>query len=375
MKRFFHDISWVQILAGALAAVTAFLLSSRIGIAGSVIGVAVGSIVSAFASQLYQNVLDESSKKLHDTVGSSDDGEQEASESSDSRTTANSGSDAEASHAEETRTIVGLAGAIADAEAADVGTPGDSQTHVMPPVTDSTKVIDPAVTRMATSDSTSVLEQGNGGTSLDTGASTGQAAAAGDKPRIASNVTGAKVSQVQGAHVDGGKAGKASAVKHGGSKKIKRNVIIVSIVSALLAVGITAGIIYAVTGGQGTDRVLTPSETPSSVQTTPSGESTPTTDSDGTGSNSGGSESSGSSTPSSSSSSSSSPTSSSDSSSSSTSTPTSTPSPSTSTATPTQSPTSSAPTSSSSTSGGNNNAAASEKSSSSPSTGSAQAEE
>ncbi|MEE8725619.1 MAG: hypothetical protein SOI15_06055 [Bifidobacterium crudilactis] len=370
MKRFFHDISWVQILAGALAAVTAFLLSSRIGIAGSVIGVAVGSIVSAFASQLYQNVLDESSKKLHDTVGSSDDGEQEASGSSDSRTTANSGSDAE-----ETRTIVGLAGAIADAEAADAGTSGDSQTHVMPPVTDSTKVINPAVTRIATSDSTSVLGQGNGGTSLDTGASTGQAAAAGDKHRIASNVTGAKVSQVQGAHVDGGKAGKASAVKHGGSKKIKRNVIIVSIVSALLAVGITAGIIYAVTGGQGTDRVLTPSETPSSVQTTPSGESTPTTDSDGTGSRSGGSESSGSSTPSSSSSSSSSPTSSSDSSSSSTSTPTSTPSPSTSTATPTQSPTSSAPTSSSSTSGGNNNAAASEKSSSSPSTGSAQAEE
>lgn len=350
---------------------TAFLLSSRIGIAGSVIGVAVGSIVSAFASQLYQNVLDESSKKLHDTVGSSDDGEQEASGSSDSRTTANSGS----SDAEETRTIVGLAGAIADAEAADAGMSGDSQTHVMPAATDSTKVIDPAVTRMATSDSTSVLGQGNGGTSLDTGTSTGQAAAAGDKPRIASNVTGAKVSQVQGAHVDGGKAGKASAVKHGGSKKIKRNVIIVSIVSALLAVGITAGIIYAVTGGQGTDRVLTPSETPSSVQTTPSGESTPTTDSDGTGSNSGGSESSGSSTPSSSSSSSSSPTSSSDSSSSSTSTPTSTPSPSTSTATPTQSPTSSAPTSSSSTSGGNNNAAASEKSSSSPSTGSAQAEE
>ncbi|MDN6209774.1 MAG: hypothetical protein L0J10_06420, partial [Bifidobacterium crudilactis] len=184
MKRFFHDISWVQILAGALAAVTAFLLSSRIGIAGSVIGVAVGSIVSAFASQLYQNVLDESSKKLHDTVGSSGDGEQEASGSSDSRTTANSGSDAE-----ETRTIVGLAGAIADAEAADAGTSGDSQTHVMPAATDSTKVIDPAVTRMATSDSTSVLGQGNGGTSLDTGASTGQCAAAGDNPRISSNVT------------------------------------------------------------------------------------------------------------------------------------------------------------------------------------------
>ena len=51
-------------LAGSLAAVTSFLLASKIGIAGSVIGVAIGSIVSAVASQLYQNVIHASSKKL-----------------------------------------------------------------------------------------------------------------------------------------------------------------------------------------------------------------------------------------------------------------------------------------------------------------------
>ena len=68
MKNFFKGISFSQLLAGALAAVTSFLLSSKIGIAGSVIGVAVASIVSTAASQLYQNVIDASSKKLQDAA-------------------------------------------------------------------------------------------------------------------------------------------------------------------------------------------------------------------------------------------------------------------------------------------------------------------
>lgn len=64
MKNFFKGISFTQVLAGSLAAVTSFLLASKIGIAGSVIGVAVDSIVSAVASQLYQNVIHASSRKL-----------------------------------------------------------------------------------------------------------------------------------------------------------------------------------------------------------------------------------------------------------------------------------------------------------------------
>lgn len=64
MKNFFKGISFTQVLAGSLAAVTSFLLASKIGIAGSVIGVAIGSIVSAVASQLYQNVIHASSRKL-----------------------------------------------------------------------------------------------------------------------------------------------------------------------------------------------------------------------------------------------------------------------------------------------------------------------
>ena len=72
MKNFFKGISFTQVLAGSLAAVTSFLLASKIGIAGSVIGVAIGSIVSAVASQLYQNVIHASSRKLAEAnVGSS----------------------------------------------------------------------------------------------------------------------------------------------------------------------------------------------------------------------------------------------------------------------------------------------------------------
>lgn len=69
MKNFFKGLSFSQILAGALAAVTSFLLAAKIGIAGSVIGVAIGSIVSAMASQIYQNVIKESSKKIQHVNG------------------------------------------------------------------------------------------------------------------------------------------------------------------------------------------------------------------------------------------------------------------------------------------------------------------
>lgn len=62
----FDGLSMAQVVAGALAAVTSMLLASRIGIAGSVIGVAVGSVVSAIASQLYKKFLTTSAEKLRD---------------------------------------------------------------------------------------------------------------------------------------------------------------------------------------------------------------------------------------------------------------------------------------------------------------------
>ncbi|MFT9397541.1 MAG: hypothetical protein ABF545_05685 [Bifidobacterium psychraerophilum] len=376
MKRFFHDISWVQILAGALAAVTAFLLSSRIGIAGSVIGVAVGSIVSAFASQLYQNVLDESSKKLHDTVGSSDDGSDGADGSG-----AAGGSDGNGTAADdqETRTIVGLAGAINAAEADAAAIAGDKagsaakpdastietgvQTELVNGLSSSqkpkdvTSVMDPAVTKDASTDSTSILTQGNGGQPL-AAAPSGKGTAKGT-PATSPRVVGSG----NAVHPKVGQHAKPQR------RKVSRNVIIVSIVSALITVGITAGIIYALTGGQGTDKVLRPSESTSTVQTTPSDEST--SSGSGSGNEDNQDQGNGTSTqnPSSSSTSTSISTStpsSSSSSSSSSSDPTA--SPSTSTATPTQSPTTTSPSSSSTSS--SSNSEASSKSSSTPSDGS-----
>ena len=83
MKNFFGNIKWSQILAGALAAVTSFLFMNKIGIAGSVIGAAVASIVTALATQVYQDVL----KASHDTMQkiTSADGDSTDSQSDDSQ--------------------------------------------------------------------------------------------------------------------------------------------------------------------------------------------------------------------------------------------------------------------------------------------------
>ena len=62
----FDDLSFSQVAAGALAAVTSMLLASQIGIYGSAIGVGVGSVVSAVASQLYKRFLQRSADKLRE---------------------------------------------------------------------------------------------------------------------------------------------------------------------------------------------------------------------------------------------------------------------------------------------------------------------
>lgn len=61
-----EGLSVPQVAAGALAAVTSMLLSSKIGIAGSVIGVAVGSVVSTLSSQIYKQFLQASADKLRE---------------------------------------------------------------------------------------------------------------------------------------------------------------------------------------------------------------------------------------------------------------------------------------------------------------------
>lgn len=75
VRGLFDDLSVAQVLAGALAAVTSMLLASQIGIYGSVIGVGVGSVISAVASQLYKKFLSASADKIREVGGHDDDGE------------------------------------------------------------------------------------------------------------------------------------------------------------------------------------------------------------------------------------------------------------------------------------------------------------
>ena len=79
-KGLLEDLSLSQVLAGALAAVTSVALSSKIGIAGSLIGVAVASVVSTVASQLYRGMLRRANDKIRELAAS--DGEESAAESS-----------------------------------------------------------------------------------------------------------------------------------------------------------------------------------------------------------------------------------------------------------------------------------------------------
>lgn len=68
----FDDLSLAQLAAGALAAVTSTFLASNIGIAGTLIGVGVGSVVSAVASQLYKKFFSVSAEKIKDLAPTHD---------------------------------------------------------------------------------------------------------------------------------------------------------------------------------------------------------------------------------------------------------------------------------------------------------------
>lgn len=69
MKGLFKDLSFAQLAAGALAAATSFLLSSKIGITGSLIGVVVGSVVSAISTQVYKKAISSSTDALKQSLG------------------------------------------------------------------------------------------------------------------------------------------------------------------------------------------------------------------------------------------------------------------------------------------------------------------
>ncbi|KAB7790967.1 hypothetical protein [Bifidobacterium leontopitheci] len=234
MKNFFKGISFSSIAAGALAAVTSFLLSAKIGIAGSVIGVAIGSVVSAVSTQIYKNVLSESGKKLQDVAGVGDSGE--SAESGAESSTEGNGTARPASG--ETTRVITTSGTMPmpaipappdDPEATVVGLHGIAQ-H------DGGRR--PRTAGSAAAQAEGLLDGRNSDATRVIGSSAANMAHDG---RTASGVAGAKA------------AGKSTAGK---SNRTKRIAIIVSVVSALAAVGLTAAIIMLVTQGQGTDTVV-----------------------------------------------------------------------------------------------------------------------
>jgi hypothetical protein len=261
VKNFFKGISVPQLVAGALAAVTSFLLSARIGIAGSVIGVAVGSIVSAVSSQLYQNILKASSEKLQDVKGGDD--EQIEGEQTDQTADADGSNGETASHprriSSDETTVLPVQGDQSAANARNTQDEGEAKpdaTRAMPTVgaADATTVMQPA------DDATRVISGVSAAAHDHTGADGHQG-----RVIVSGNETGTTAAR----HL----SGSANTER---ARKTKRVAIIISVVSALVAVGITAGVIMLVTRGEGTDSVVrdmvgnarvTPTPTPSDSQT------------------------------------------------------------------------------------------------------------
>ena len=66
-KGLFDAISIPQIIAGAAAAATSVALASKIGIAGSVIGAAVSSVITVVSSQIYRHFISASAEALKGT--------------------------------------------------------------------------------------------------------------------------------------------------------------------------------------------------------------------------------------------------------------------------------------------------------------------
>ena len=202
-----EGLSVPQVAAGALAAVTSMLLSSKIGIAGSVIGVAVGSVVSTVASQVYKQFLQASADKLRELNPLDEAG----------------------------------AGAVA------------GETRVMPEAADGS-----SATRVmgAMPASGAVAASGD--------------SAATDDPAASATPT-RSVHDLRESGETGVLRGRAEHLRR---QRMQRGVIAVSVVSALAAVAISAGIINLVTAGEGVGTKTEPLFTGTSTSQTDDGSTT-----------------------------------------------------------------------------------------------------
>ena len=73
-RRLMGDLTPTQVIASALAAVTSLALSRQIGVAGSLIGAAVGSVAASVAGALYRDALVASVEHVRSAMDASQTG-------------------------------------------------------------------------------------------------------------------------------------------------------------------------------------------------------------------------------------------------------------------------------------------------------------
>ena len=234
IKGLFEGLSVSQVTAGALAAVTSMLLSAQIGIAGSVIGVAVGSVVSTVSSQLYKKFLAGSAEKLRG-FASSDNEEENAAAN------AVAAQSATQSFAHAQTTVMPISRAPFEG----------AETTTLPSVGTAARAFNEAAVPSANSAETSVLSAGQivGADAHDMRGSQAAQGAQSNTPRInsATGHTG------NASHVTG-----VVEIEAQKQKTMQRRVLAVSVASSLAAILLFAGLVLMFTGGEGIGTKVAP---------------------------------------------------------------------------------------------------------------------
>ena len=234
IKGLFEGLSVSQVTAGALAAVTSMLLSAQIGIAGSVIGVAVGSVVSTVSSQLYKKFLAGSAEKLRG-FASSDNAEENAA------TNAAAAQNATQSFAHAQTTVMPITRAPFEG----------AETTTLPSMGTAARAFNEAAVPSANSAETSVLSAGQivGADARDMRGSQAAQGTQSNTPRInsAAGHTG------NASHATG-----VVEIEAQKQKTMQRRVLAVSVASSLAAILLFAGLVLMFTGGEGIGTKVAP---------------------------------------------------------------------------------------------------------------------
>ena len=238
IKGLFEGLSVSQVTAGALAAVTSMLLSAQIGIAGSVIGVAVGSVVSTVSSQLYKKFLAGSAEKLRG-FASSDNEEENAAVNAVAAQSAIQNATQSFAHAQTTVMPI-------------TRVPFESaETTTLPSVGTATRAFNEVAVPSANSAETSVLSAGQivGADAHDMRGSQAAQGTQSNTPRInsAAGHTG------NASHATG-----VVEIEAQKQKTMQRRVLAVSVASSLAAILLFAGLVLMFTGGEGIGTKVAP---------------------------------------------------------------------------------------------------------------------